>query len=55
MGPIPASVIAIPEALFNLFVKNELSASENDELLKPYPIAKTKARINLLVKCKHVV
>lgn len=39
IGPMPANVIAMPEALFNFFLKNEFNANENDELLKPYPIA----------------
>lgn len=42
IGPIPANVIAIPDALFNFVVKNEFSAKLNDELLKPYPIAEEK-------------
>lgn len=35
IGPIPANVIAMPDALFRLLVKNELNANENDELLRP--------------------
>lgn len=39
MGPMPAKVIAMPEALFNRFVKNEFNANANEELLSPYPNA----------------
>lgn len=46
MGPIPARVIAIPDALFNLVVKNEFNAKPNDELLNPYPIADKKRTIH---------
>lgn len=35
IGPIPANVIAMPDALFRFLVKYELSANENDELLRP--------------------
>lgn len=47
MGPIPAKVIAMPDALFNRVVKNEFNANANDELLSPYPKAENVIKRNM--------
>lgn len=40
MGPNPVNVIDTPAALFRLILKYVLSASENEAVASPLPVAK---------------